>query len=280
VSSASVDVVAPKAVLVDVDNIYGVHGIDNVPFEHTYVFDEPVEPDSSSIRIGFADEPPAPASKAAFEPLLDDGYLVGFRVDDVLSDRAQVTLKLQDLAGNEREVAWAYPGVALEALDGTFETKPPYLTSDDWSDGVAGTACEVEDGYGARGQGVSRDLTPIAGAHSFLVAGDRCTVFFRLTRPPGSTRLRFDARVLSDANLGGMNESVALSIGIASLAIGGDAGGTTLSSTWPDDPELSTPQTKVSQPQMLSIDLPESGDDFLISFQASRSLWLDSLRLD
>jgi len=277
-SRAVADSNGPELFVVDNTDQDYISSVDGT-LDRFFVLSEPADP-ASTFSVKDASGNAVPAK--IVETIVASGFPVGFHVREPLSAGASLRARLRDLAGNASVIEQGYPGITLKPVTGDFEGSTDFFTSDIWNDGVSEYGCEV---------GVSRDLgpgdlvsfegsvPPIAGKQSMFVFSEaRCRAFLRIRRSAGATKLLLDARAIVATSPAGTSVDLQL----RSLDSASEESKVTLRPSWEKDEELSTERDWISAVEMLSIDLPTSGDDLLFELQPTdgMALWLDSLRFE
>lgn len=271
---AAPDVTAPK--LLDTRSVDAFLDQSTTGLDQYFALSEPL---AEVSQLGLVD---ADGTDVPFAPILSEGFVVGIHVEDVLSTQAHWQSQLVDLAGNTARARDPYPGIALSPSAGDFEEETTaFFTSDIWNDGVSDFDCSSRVGTSSsERQGEFVDLPALAGEQSLLAGGyGACSTFLRVVRPPGATRVVFDAREIHS-----VVESAppTATVRLDSLRAGGDGTSLESSQKWPVDAKVAGGGWWVSTVQTLTFELPTDGDDFLMSIKPADAhyLWLDSLRFE
>jgi hypothetical protein len=255
-----------------------VTAIDEFPytgFAQHFFFDEPV---SANASVSVTD--PNGERSAEIEWLYSGGLLHGFTVYGVVPSDWRLDIEVEDLAQNRLTESRSYPGIKLQPLAGDFEGAVTTFTSAYWSVGPSyNQNCEA---YGVGAFSDVNSAIPVSvpaleGSQSFLLGArgegeTECAGHFRLSRPPGTHSLVFEAQRLGDWDDTAeqlvelevwdlpSNESVTVS----DLRL------------WSHD----SAQAGASPVQTLTFELPVDGDDLLVGIGSTHHLWIDSLRFE
>ncbi len=277
VSSGGLDQQAPTYDRIDYEATEGIDDQWLAGSANEFVFSEPLAK-GSEIRVLDAH-----GRLAKVDYVVSAGFVVGFIVNDWLSPEAHVEADVSDLAGNVLTGQKPYPGLGLDATEGTFEDElTPWLSSDKID--VFSNACLNAEPLETPLSVTGAAVPAIAGDRSFLILPgmpeDRvpCSVYFRVKRAVGARQVRFDAR-----RIGTWDQDVPtrLELSISSLGAGGDGLTAEDSRQWLPDSTYSTDEISVSTVESLAFPLPDVGDDFLVSFAIPDGYaWIDSLRVE
>lgn len=273
------DTTPPEWAVLRLGGTYDIDGIPNEGFAKTYFFSEPIGEASVSVR----DEAGHRLDAVLLE---EDGYVVGFEVDDVLSSDLELHVAANDLAANVVQLVEPYAGISLEPasdFESSMARGTDWRDTDSWGDGSSPSQC---DHVGARTTTAGAfyefdlDVQALAGEQSFLlgpgVYADCYVTYLRVQRPPGATELAFEARTISAP----VSWPEGLAVKIWSLQPGDEGVGYQDPRTWTIDPEHQQADVAASSIETFSFALPPEGDDFLLEVRPSSYLWMDSLRTE
>jgi hypothetical protein len=278
--TAQLDVVPPAYDEIDLTGYDTLDGYFR-GYRKDFVFSEPMSP-STQVQISEG------GAQATIEYRTSAGYVVGFRVDDVLGTGYVVETVGTDLAGHAVPSGTPYPGLDLGIADGSFEGPVDFITSDDYSGLSIPSQCwHAGPATSSKTDHFGPTLTavpPLAGAQSFLFGDSHgCWVGLRLVRDPGHEQLRFEARVI-----GNWRPEVAtqIQVCVSSLGIGEDSACHDLEPAWIEDSAYEGSPERVSQVTTLAVPLETDATNLLVEITTTRGvsgtsdnyLWMDSLR--
>jgi hypothetical protein len=259
-SRAVADSNGPELFVVDNTDRDYIASIDGT-LDRFFVLSEPADPASTfSVRD-------ANGNAVEVETIVTNYSIVGFHVPQALSAGASLRARLRDLAGNAAVTKQGYPGIDLAPVAGDFEGPTDFFTSDVWSSRVGSFGCDEVDVLGPRsdrGDGPAV-APPIAGERSMHIAGSNCQVFMRLQRPPGATKLLFDARAVAAVAPAHPH----LAVRLLSLEAGGSESQAQFEPSWQTDDARTTLAVWVSSVRTFSLDLPPAGDGLLFIIKPS-----------
>jgi hypothetical protein len=268
VSTAELDELAPTLEPLDLEGRYSVDLVRHIGFTKHFVFSEPM-PGATELVIE-----DAKGATVEVEPRLQQGYLVGFEVEDVLSNDFKIAGELKDLAGNPLAVPVPYPGLQLAAVAGDFEQEASFIDQRHW-DADGSTPCST----GTLASLEELGLSALAGSHSFATGSEygSCPSWLRLEAAPGATEIVFDARLVGsapEAELGTVR------VCTSSLGVAGDGVCSSVEGGWTVDTDYVAPKPVVSKMRTLTFPLAPGSTDVLIELDAGeyQRLWIDSLR--
>jgi hypothetical protein len=157
-----------------------------------------------------------------------------------------------DLRGEPFHATAHFTVVPIEPAAGDFESPTAWLSEPQY--GTFAGYCEGQPAVEESHAG----LSAIAGAHSFSTGG---CARLRVSRSPGATHLKFDATVAGFCNATPWSREVTILPMIAEQVA-----------------EQNLVQLECEQINHVSVPLPATGDDLLVTFPDE--LWLDSLRTE